>query len=268
MKAEGAAGRQDSQCGPTARGLGDPGQRPSLSTGSPDASLLALIGALRRARTPRDQLPPRRLFTGPHSRPRVYRYGTYPPVVGIYERYIRYARHRDGANYYLVPGRNVNGRLPEPERCYQEQVTALRHALPQVPRHLVRGILSLQATYLARERRSTNPYPGVCLAALNATGNGDGASCFAATQIQSGRTLTSGAPGGVPVVYGLAPDGVRSVTFFYRGRNAKHPLTAVVIDNVFILHNPRQRLPENGFPTKLVWRGAHGRVIRTIRSLG
>ena len=57
------------------------------------------------------------------------------------------------------------------------------------------------------------PYPGVCLAALNDTGNGDGGGCYALSQIKAGHTLTGGAPGGIPVVYGLAPEGVHSVTF-------------------------------------------------------
>ncbi|MGH2858859.1 MAG: hypothetical protein ACRDMJ_15400 [Solirubrobacteraceae bacterium] len=183
---------------------------------------------------------------------------------GIYARYIRYARHRDGANYYLVPAENVNWRVPVPARCYREQVTALRQELPQIPRDRRPGIFALQRTYLSYERRSAEPYPGVCLSALNNTGNGDGASCYALSDIKAGHTLSSGAPAGVPVVYGLAPDGVRSVLFYYKGRHPGHPLTSLVIDNVFILHDPGDRLPSNGFPNKLVWRAANGRVIKTI----
>jgi hypothetical protein len=227
-------------------------------------AMLAIIGTLRRAETTADHLPPRKLWDGPHSRPRIYPYGTYPPVAGIYARYIRYARHRDGANYYLVPAENVNWRTPVPARCYREQVAALRQELPQIPHSRRPGIFALQATYLAYERRSTEPYPGVCLSALNATGNGDGASCYAVSQIEAGHALSSGAPGGVPVVYGLAPDRVRSVTFYYKGRYPGHPLTVLVINNVFILHDPRDRLPGNGFPNKLVWRAASGQAIKTI----
>lgn len=264
MRAGGTASRRDSACSPAPRGLGDPGRQPSLSQGTPSAATLAILATLRRAQTPADRLPPRKIWHGPHSRPRTYRYGTYPPVVGIDARYIRYARHRDGANYYLVPAQNVNMQSPLPARCYREQVTALRQALPHIPRSLRSGIFALQATYLAYQRRSAEPYPGVCLSALNDTGNGDGAGCYAVSQIESGHTLTTGAPGGVPVVYGLAPDGVRSVTFYYKGRHAGHPLSALVINNVFILHDPQDRLPDNGFPTKLVWHAASGHVIKTI----
>lgn len=264
MKADGTTSRRDPGCAPLPRGIGDPGRTPSLSQGSPSTATLAALGTLRRPQTPADRLPPREIWHGPHSKPRTYPYGTYPPVAGIYARFIRYARHRDGANYYLVPTENANSRTPLPARCYREQVTALRQELPQIPRNLRPGILALQTTYIAYERRSTEAYPGVCLTALNSTGNGDGGSCYAVSEIEAGHTLSSGAPGGVPVVYGLAPDGVRSVTFYYQGRYPGHPLTALVINNVYVLHDPGDRLPGNGFPTKLLWHAANGHVIKTI----
>jgi hypothetical protein len=264
MTARGTTSRRDRGCALLPRGIGDPGRKPSLSQGSPSAATLATLGTLRRAPTPADRLPPREIWDGPNSKPRTYPDGTYPPAAGIYARYIRYARHRDGANYYLVPAENVNWQAPVPERCYNEQVTALRQELPQIPRNLRPGIFALQTTYLAYERRGTEPYPGVCLSALNSTGNGDGATCYAISQIETGQTLSSGAPGGVPVVYGLAPDDARSVTFYYPGRYPGHPLTALVISNVYVLHDPGDRLPNDGFPTKLVWHAANGHVIKTI----
>jgi hypothetical protein len=62
-------------------------------------------------------------------------------------------------------------------------------------------------------------------------------------------------------VYGLAPTGVRSVTLYYPNRK---PQTVLAINNVFILHNPRQKLPDNGLPDKLIWRGPAGKVLKTI----
>ena len=152
-----------------------------------------------------------------------------------------------------------------PERCYREQRAALRRELPHIPARLRAGALALEPHFLTYLRETTAPYPGVCLLALNGTGNGDG-GCpgYSVSEIEEGRTLSSGAPTGVPVVYGLAPDGVRSVTFYYRGRYPGHPLTALVIDNVFILHNPGQRLPNEGFPTKLRWRSPSGVTLKTI----
>jgi len=37
------------------------------------------------------------------------------------------------------------------------------------------------------------------------------------------------------------------------------------VGNVWILPNPRQRLPDDGFPNKVVWRSATGIVIKTIQ---
>jgi hypothetical protein len=192
----------------------------------------------------------------------VYPDGTYPPLKGIYVRYIRKTRHRFGANYYLVPAADANTLSPVPERCYAEQRSALRHELPTIPANLRQAALSLQPRYIAQERASLRPYPGVCLSAINDTGNGDGCSSgYSLSQIEAGHTLTSGGPTGVGVVYGLAPTGVRTVTLYYPKRT---PQTVLAINNVFILHNPGQKLPHNGLPDKLVWRGTAGQLIKTI----
>ncbi len=236
--------------------------KPTLSQGSPSPQLLSLLSVLRRPATSADKLPARITYH-PYRRDPT---GTLPPVQGIYVRYIRYARHRDGANYYLVPAENVNWMEPVPARCYAEQRAALHAALPGIPAHLRAGVLGLEPRFVAQLQYDTSPHPGVCLLGLNDTGNGDGGCGLAATvtSIEQGHVIESGAPGGVPVVDGLAPDGVRSITFSYRGRHPGHPLTALVIDNVFVLHDPGDRLPDDGFPTKMVWRAADGHVIKTI----
>lgn len=240
----------------------NPARKPSLSQGSPGPALLDILGVLRRPAKASDRLPPRTI--GPVGDKHTYPDGTIPPIPGVYVRYVRRARHRFGANYYLVPAQNVNPRRPIPTRCYREEEAALHHELPHIPRALRATALALEPRYVAYERASARPYPGVCLLALNDTGNGDG-GCgdgASASQIEQGASLSSGAPAGVPVVYGLAPDGVRSVTFDYAGRR---PLTVLVIDNVFILHDVGDRLPRDGFPQRLVWRAANGHVIKTIR---
>jgi hypothetical protein len=261
MKAEGTADRRDSACLPEVAQLerGGPGRKPDLSSGAPSQATLTTLATLARPAQSSDRLPPR--IIGPPHR-RVYPNGTYPPLKGIYVRYIRKARHRFGADYYLVPAANANTLSPVPARCYAEQRSALRRRLPTIPAKLRQDALSLQSRYIAEQRASLLPYPGVCLTAINDTGNGDGCSSgYSLSQIEAGHTLTSGAPGGVPVVYGLAPTGVRSVTLFYPKRT---PQTVLAIDNVFILHNPGQKLPRDGLPDKLVWRGAAGQVIKTI----
>jgi hypothetical protein len=263
-RAQGAVFRADRACGAVPQPLTAPGRKPSLSQGSPPSAVLAILGLLRRPKTPSDRLPPRIIGVPPDQQ--VYPNGTIPPVKDVYVRYIRYARHRDGANYYIVPASNVNPRPPLPERCYREAHAALLRELPRIPARLRAGTLALEPRYLAYLRASTAPYPGVCLLALNATGNGDGGcgTSASASQIEGGHTLSSGAPGGVPVVYGLAPDGVRSVTFYYGGRYPGHPLSVLVINNVYVLHDPGDRLPGEGLPDKLVWRASSGAAIKTI----
>ena len=264
MKAEGTADRSDSACEPdvAASEHGGPGRKPDLSSGTPSRATLATLTTLARPARTSDRLPPRIIGARPNRR--VYPDGTYPPMKGIYVRYIRRARHRFGANYYLVPAADANTLSPVPERCYAEQRSALRQELPTIPANLRQAALRLQSRYIAHERASLLPYPGVCLSAINDTGNGDGCSNgYSLSQIEAGHTLTSGAPTGVPVVYGLAPTGVRSVSLYYPHQK---PHTVLVINNVFILHNPGQKLPDNGLPDKLVWRGTAGQVIET-RSL-
>jgi hypothetical protein len=216
MKAEGTADRRDRGCLPEIAGLGDPGRKPDLSSGAPSQATITTLTTLARAPRNSDRLPPR--IIGPPNR-HVYPYGTYPPVTGIYVRYIRKARHRFGANYYLVPAANANTLSPVPERCYAEQRNALRRELPIIPANLRQAALTLQSRYIANEQAALLPYPGVCLTAINDTGNGDGCSSgYSLSQITAGHTLTSGAPAGVPVVYGLAPAGVRTVTLYYPRR--------------------------------------------------
>jgi hypothetical protein len=258
FRANGAVQRRDPAC----QGVPPRLVKPTLSQGFPSAALLSILSILRRAAGPGDELPPRITYNPYQRDPN----GTLPPVKDIYARYIRYARHRDGANYYLVPAGNVNYRGPVPARCYTEIRAALRRELPSIPASLRAGTLALEPRFLAQMRHDTLPYPGVCLLALNSTGNGDG-GCgggYRISDIEEGHTVSSGAPGGVPVVYGLAPDGVRSVTFYYPGRYPGHPLTVLVIANVFILHDTRDRLPNNGFPRKMVWRSASGQIIKVI----
>jgi hypothetical protein len=258
-RANGTASRRDPAC----QGVPPFLVHPTLSQGSPSVALLSILGVLRRPAQAADKLPARITYNPYRRDPN----GTLPPVKNIYVRYIRYARHRDGANYYLVPAGNVNAGRGVPARCYDEIRAALRAELPSIPADLRAGTLALEPRFLAQLRHDALPYPGVCLLALNSTGNGDG-GCgggYTVSDIEQGHTLSSGAPGGVPVVYGLAPDGVASVTFYYSGRYPGHPLTVLVISNVFILHDPRDRLPDNGFPRKLVWRSADGQIIKVIQ---
>ncbi len=37
-----------------------------------------------------------------------------------------------------------------------------------------------------------------------------------------------------------------------------------MINNVFILKNPRQHLPNYGFPNTIIWRGTNNTTVKTI----
>jgi len=260
--AQNNAARRDQVCESdrSLAGVGNPGRRPSLSQADPSAATLAILGVLRRPAAPSDKLPPRLIGAPPHQH--VYRDGTIPPVKNVYIRYVRKARHRFGANYYVVPAGDVNNLVPVPARCWAEQRAALRRELPIIPVRLRSGVLALEPLFVAQQRDNDLPYPGVCLIGINDTGNGGG-GCDAGgslTQIENGTgAMPSGAPAGVGVVDGLVPDGVRTVTFEY----ARHrPVTVLAINNVFIVR--RQGLPNYGFPNTIVWRAGDGRIIKVI----
>lgn len=256
------AARQDQVCNSdrSLAGLGNPGRRPSLSQAAPSTATLAILGVLRRPAVASDKLPPRLIGSPPHQQ--VYPDGTVPPVKDVYIRYVRKARHRFGANYYVVPAGDVNPLVPVPARCWAEQRAALQRELPTIPPRLRAGVLALEPLFIAQQRHNELPYPGVCLIGINDTGNGGG-GCDAGgslSQIENGTgAMPSAAPTGVGVVDGLVPDGVRTVTFEYQRHRA---VTVLAINNVFIVR--RQGLPNYGFPNTIVWRVADGRTIKVI----
>lgn len=150
--ATGTAERLDRACQGT-----PPAQvRPTLSNGTPNASLLSILGVLRRPARPTDKLPPR-VVGLQHT---VIPNGSLPPAKDIYTRYIRRARWRFGAGYYLVPAGDVNQNSPIPPRCYAEQRKALERELPHIPRALRAPTLALEPRFIAEWRYSTLPYPG------------------------------------------------------------------------------------------------------------
>lgn len=257
-RAETTAFRHDSACEP------QQDQHPTISQGSPSPGLLAILGVLRRPAQPTDKLPVRVTYH-PYK---VASEGSLPPAKDIYIRYIRRARWRFGAGYYIVPAGDVNPTSPIPTRCYAQQRAALERELPQIPKQLRAPTLALEPRFLDQLRYSATPHPGVCLLALNSGGGGDVDCGDTASSIEQGHSTGSGGPTGVGVFYGIVPDGVASVTFYYPGHYPGHPVTALAISNVFILRNPGQRLPNYGFPQRIVWRSAQGTVIKTIHESG
>jgi hypothetical protein len=237
--------RSDRACQVPLPDFGTPGRRPSLSQASPGRSALAALSVLRRPAAASDKLPPRILGAPPNQQ--VFPNGTIPPAQDVYVRYIRKARHRYGANYYIVPAGNINFSQPIPARCHRLQQSALATGLAHIPDRVRAGTLSLERRYLAQMRHNALPYPRVCLLALNGTGNGDG-GCGAGgslAQIEHVQAVFGGAPTGAEVYYGLAPHGVRSITVSFDSKYVHHPVTALVINNVFIVRNGRGRTAQD-----------------------
>lgn len=239
------------------RGPTSPIPQPTVSQGAPSQALLSILGVLRRPAQPTDKLPTRVVGLDHQVIPN----GSLPPAKDIYVRYIRRARWRFGAGYYIVPADDVNVQAP-PVRpgCATAQQQALQRELPQIPKRLRTPTLALEQTFLAQMRYESEPREGICLLALNSTGGGDVQCGSTATDIEQGHTTGTGGPTGVPVAYGVIPDGVATVTLHY-GRRA---FTVHAIGNVWILplHG---RQPQYGFPDKTVWRSAAGAVIKTIQ---
>ena len=121
LRAEVTAGRRDPACR-----LRPFNGQPTISQGSPDPSLLAILGVLRRPAAPADKLPTRVVGRN-HT---VIPNGSLPQAKQIYVRYIRRARWRYGAGYYIVPAGNVDPVAPVPDRCASEQQRALQQELP------------------------------------------------------------------------------------------------------------------------------------------
>jgi len=252
FRAQSAASRScaDGPTGPTIQ--------PTVSQGAPSQSLLSILGVLRRPVQPTDKLPTRVVGLDHQVIPN----GSLPQAKDIYVRYIRRARWRFGAGYYIVPAGDVNaGAPPVKSGCATAQQRALQRELPHIPRRLRAPTLALERTFLAQTRYAGEPHEGICLLALNSTGGGDVQCGSTASDIEQGYTTGTGGPTGVPVAYGVIPDGVATVTLYF-GRQA---FTVHAISNVWILPLHR-RQPQNGFPDKIVWRSAAGAVIKTVRS--
>jgi hypothetical protein len=76
-------------------------------------------------------------------------------------RYIRRARWRFGAGYYVVPAGDIDPIAPIPARCDAEQRRALEQELPTIPAKLRAGTLALEPLFLANQDYTNLPHPGV-----------------------------------------------------------------------------------------------------------
>jgi hypothetical protein len=260
FRAQDAASRRDRACA-----LAPPRRiAPSVSKGSPSAVLLAMLGVLRRPATGTDALPDHEQIAD------LWSLGAQK----LYVRYIRRARWWYGAGYYVIPAGNANPSRSIPRRCYTEGAAVLRRELPMIPKALRAGVLTLEPRAVATEIYDASPHPGVCLAAWNSLGGGAGSCDISPADIASGKAFEDGSPTGLTTLYGLVPDQVATVTLDFPAaivtRRVTHKrvsvparsITVKAISNMFIVLQPRDGV---GFPAKMIWRAANGRIIKTIR---
>jgi hypothetical protein len=227
--------------------------RPTVLHGRPPATLMSMLGVLRRPATPADTLDI------PHtSRPLLPQQAT-----DIYIDYNRRARVKDGVSYYLTPvGRIVSPALFS-ARCAAEQKTVLRSDLPQIPAAQRASTLALQARLLPifMHGGQAPSGAGVCITDMNAMFSGSGA-CESAVQIAKGAPAYSDGS----TLIGLAPDGVASVSLHYSSAHGLPAATVTtdVVANLYAVAIPRVSDPNGGFPSDITWRSASGQVIKTI----
>ncbi len=101
---------------------------------------------------------------------------------------------RYGAGYYLIPAADADALHPIPERCYAQLQAAVDDELAHVPTNLRPGTRKLEPRFVNQLRSQTTPTEGVCPAALNDTGNGDGCGGgYTVADIEEGHTRSRAA---------------------------------------------------------------------------
>ncbi|MFZ0379430.1 MAG: hypothetical protein WCD11_16370 [Solirubrobacteraceae bacterium] len=227
----------------------------TVSEGAPSAYMLSVLGVLRHPSTAADRLP------APFYRPdhRLLPIGL---ARQVYIRYIRRARVVNGISYYIVPAAQVGPIAPPASvlnRCYAEEIQALKNQLGNVSASLRASTLKVGATLFTQMRATSarqRDTEGVVDLEWGSGGGGGGAGASPQTIEQHGSLDGDGS-----AVYGIVPSGVATVTLRWSGKRA--PVTAAVVNNMFVLTAPRSgRTPVP--PPKMVWRAANGRVIKTV----
>ena len=197
--------------------------RPGTTAAAPVPALVrAEYGALRRPRRPADRIAVPRLGRLPES--------------GILAAGIRMlATVPAGGRAYLVPSLHLLAAPMRPVRC-----------VPPAQR-------ARQASLLATLRREYAQH-GLCLVVVYRRGPVD--NCGAVPGTVAALLRGAGAP-----AFGIAPDGVGSVTVSFRGKR-QPPLSAAVHDNFWLLPSTAGPAPT---ACGLVWRAPAHTVLRTVR---
>lgn len=232
---------------------------------APSAAVTGALAALRRPQSPTDVVASRSL--------------TRSFVSGdtVYADYTRTVTAADGTQFVIVPARMTPPK-PRPASCE----AAVRARLTRLARAKGRRQLRValrEYDELRRNRptaKDLEPFDEVLLFTRTpdgglGSGGGGGRFWYFLTH---GNLGTSGS-GRSSTITGLLPDGVASITMTFpkrvsRGRyykpkvfRRKVVVTAPVRENVFTVRVPRAA--PDAFPSRAVWRGPDGHVVRVVR---
>lgn len=211
-------------------------RRPPLSPpdhGTPARYLLSAFGVLDRGRT----VEPDASMVGSGS--------------GVFVRYVELARRQHGFSIYAYArSRKLN--LWFSPRCERLLAPRLKRDLRRTSPGLRRS-----ATRLDREEVAASAYAARHPEAVCVFEDGGGSCGDFYSAVTDGLGLESGLPGGGSLTTVLVPDGVYAVRLEVHGRS----FTARVLDNVVSWRLPHVPLSA---PSRFVWLGAHGRVLRGV----
>ena len=235
----------------------------TVSYGAPNQAMLSVLPVLSRPATPADELPP--------SLRRGRRLVLDPSTGGVYVRYVRLARVHDGVSFYIVPVARIGPITPARtviDRCYHEEMSALRAELPRIPARLRSATLLNGDAAFASYRR-----------APRAVGSPEGAGLLTAERGlygESGLYESAAMIRKIGILsefngsfYGLVPAGVATVTLAFPAREvgSEHlpaiRVTGDVVNSVFDIHIPHAGTIQN-WPSTMTWRAASGHLIRTV----
>ena len=242
------------------------GTVPATTTAVPPASLLSIVGVLRR--------PAAR---GGASDVLSRLGGEFP---GLYVKYVRFARAVDGLDWYVsVSAGHLGIRAPvHINRCIAAQTANFDRELPRIPRPFRADATQIFNAQIQNERSvdAHNPPVGVNLMGLGPyggngpTSGGATAAGIEAGALAYGSSLTGSGPD-TATVEGVVPDGVASVTLHYDAGPASayghtHApaanITTAPVNNVIVVTVPRN--VGNASPQTMIWRAADGKIIKTI----
>jgi hypothetical protein len=238
---------------------------PATTAGVPPASLLSILGVLRRPAA-----------TG-GIRGVLSRFGEY---TGLYVKHVRFARTVDGFDWYVTVSAGLQGmRGPgHINRCIAAQTANFDRELPGMPKAFRADATQIFTAQIHTERSHAAYNPPISVN-LNLNGfseygdGGTGGGAGTAAQIEDGKGLGTGglATGSGPdttSVQCVVPDGVASVTLHYNagpvsGYSHKQVpaanITTKPVNNVIVVTVPRAG--GEAVLRTMIWRAANGKII-------